>query len=505
MSRRGLCVWLCLCVLWASLPAFAQEGGTYAPLLAGFDGTNTGRAWETNAFFQRMAEKTGLYFRFQQYMTAADWEKAKEAMQPGGELPDALFKANLSRTQEQALFDRGVLIDLMPYLKDNCPHLWQILEDHPDYLEEITLPGGQIVSLPYISTAPAQNAMWINKTWLSRLKLSAPEDRETLEQVLRAFKTRDPNQNGRQDEIPLAFLGPFDLKFLAHMFGLVFNDYNLFLDETGEARFAPLEPGYEDFVRWCADMYREGILDPDGFYLNDALRQVTSTSQAQTYGILLTTDTTNLFPAEWAKDYEILLPMRFEGERKYRSLTGHVYQGTFALTANCGEPEKLLQWADVLYTPEGARLMAVGRENEDYVVDGDGTWRVLESARNNSSFVAQTLIVDGTTPPGISADEFELSYSEKYLTDMIRQRYALDEYCVRPFPQVALSAQQKSRVAELQNEIGYLVDTQLARWVSGEEPLTDGAFDGFRERLEEKGLQEFLAIWQEALEKAGRR
>ena len=152
---------------------------------------------------------------------------------------------------------------------------------------------------------------------------------------------------------------------------------------------------------------------------------------------------------------------------------------------------------DALYSIDGAKLMSVGKENVDYVVDGDGTWRVLPLVSENSSFIAQFLIMSGSMPPGISADEFELSYSDENLTNLIRQRGRLNEYCVRPFPHYDLTDAQKERIAALQNVIGYEVDMQIARWVLGEDPLTDESWSKFRETLEKGGLQEFVAIWQE--------
>ena len=497
-----MCLMLCVCLLCCALPAFAESAAEDKMVMAGFDGANTRRSWADCRFFERMAELTGVSFAFQQYDAPEKWEQAKADMRPGSGLPDVLFKADLSQSQMQLLYDRGVLMDLAPMLESCWPNLYQILREHPEYREAITLPGGQIVALPYISTAPTQNAMWINRTWLTRLKLSAPTDRESLEAVLRAFRTGDPNQNNRDDEIPLAFLGPFDLKFLAHMFGIVANDYNIYADGEGRVHFAPLEDEYRAFIAWSADMYREGLMDRNAFSINDVMRQVTNKDQAQTYGIVLTAALTNLFPADWARDYEILMPLSYQGERRYRDLAGAVYPGTFAVTTACRDAEQALRWVDAMYTLEGAKLRAVGVENVDYVVDGDGTWRVLDAVSQNPSFIAETLIMDGMIAPGISSDEFELSYNEEYLTKMIRQRMELNEYCVRPFPHYTLTEAQKERIAALQNVLGYEVDMQIARWVLGEDELTDETFAQFRARLEEAGLAEFLSIWQEVLDQS---
>ena len=45
--------------------------------------------------------------------------------------------------------------------------------------------------------------MLINKAWLDKLGMQVPTTRDELEDVLKAFKTEDPNGNGQADEIPM--------------------------------------------------------------------------------------------------------------------------------------------------------------------------------------------------------------------------------------------------------------------------------------------------------------
>ena len=45
--------------------------------------------------------------------------------------------------------------------------------------------------------------MFINKTWLDKLGLQMPTTWDELENVLDAFKTQDPNGNGKADEVPM--------------------------------------------------------------------------------------------------------------------------------------------------------------------------------------------------------------------------------------------------------------------------------------------------------------
>ena len=70
----------------------------------------------------------------------------------------------------------------------------------------------------------------------------------------------------------------------------------------------------------------------------------------------------------------------------------------------------------------------------------------------------------------------------------------------RPFPYYHLTRAQEEQITPLQNKIGYYVDMQIARWVLGEEEISDASFAAFESTLDEMGLPAFLAFWQEVLE-----
>ncbi len=495
----GLLLALLLC-----FGAAAAAESTDAPqfVMAGYDNTQY-RDWLNNQFFIRMENRTGIRFVYQQYNDAEAWRKAKDAMtaQDAG-MPDVLFKAALSSAECIELREKGVLIDLKPYLEANCPNLWAILEAHPDYLAAITLPDGSVAALPFISEPSAQNYMWINREWLKTLRLEEPATAQELVDVLTAFRDRDPNRNGKSDEIPMGFLGPFDLKFLAHAFGLIANDYNLYA-ENSQVRFMPLEENYRLFVTWCRDLYQEKLLDKNGFSYTDEMRTVTDQNAKPTYGMILTNMAADTFQVSWAENYGILMPLSYEGVQAYRDFSGPLLRGTFAVTSHCAEPEKMLQWVDFLYTQEGAILSGIGQEDVDYLVDGDGSWRLLEANQSNyEMYRAGTLIEGGAEGPGVMAGDFQTRISGgEMVQTILEDQEQFSKYVRMPFPYYTLTREEAAKIAPLQNEIGYYVDMQLARWVLGEEEISDESFIQFEKHLNELGLDQFLAFWQDILDR----
>ena len=498
MQRRAFCCLICL--LLALAPAAMAEGNF---VMAGYDGEGSTHDWNTNGFFVRMQERTGLTFTFDQYTSLEKWQEAKDAMfAPGGELPDVLFKAALTTPELIRYSDSGQLIDLGPLLEENAPNLWALLEAHPDWREAITLPSGKIVALPAIQELAPQNAMWINQTWLERLGLEAPTDWESLREVLTAFRDRDPNGNGKRDEIPFAFLGPWELKFFSHAWGVAANDYNIYLDEAGQVHYWPAEESFWEMALALREFYQEGLLDPDGFITADALRRITDEDAEAVYGVFFAPTPVNLVPYDMSVDYALLESLVFEEKQIYRDLCGEVTRGTFAITSACEDPAALLAWVDVLYTEEGAIAALAGTEGEDYVVGEDGSWTWkggLEAM--TASTLSELSVYDTGDMPWLFPDAFYDRYDEDNVQRVNGELRKLNACVVEPFPVYTLTEEESARALELQSQLGPYVDETLARVVLGE--LDADEAQTFVEGLEERGMQEMIDLWQSVAGRLG--
>lgn len=284
---RKLLAILQIFVLMAAMAlptAFAAE----APImLAGLEAASSSSSteaqhdWDTNLFFQTMQEKTGIAFSFTEYVSREAWTEAKTEMLAGEvAMPDMFFKAELTPQETLAFYEAGKLIDLRPYLAEYAPHAWALLEANPEWMEAVSLPDGAIVALPSINELTPNNTMWINKTWLDRLKMGVPTTAEELTEVLRQFRDRDMNQNGsRNDEIPLSFVSMWDLRFLAHAFGINADDYYL-TEQNGKISEVLTTEENRAFLTWLHELYTEGLLDSQGFMAMRLVEAATSSSSS---------------------------------------------------------------------------------------------------------------------------------------------------------------------------------------------------------------------------------
>lgn len=98
------------------------------------------------------------------------------------------------------------------------------------------------------------------------LNLKEPVTTDDWYQVLKAFKEKDPNGNGKPDEIPFSANSIGYVRSLVRAWGL--EDTFYIPKDTKEIRFGPIEDKFKEALTWMNMMYKEGLLDKE-FAIND--------------------------------------------------------------------------------------------------------------------------------------------------------------------------------------------------------------------------------------------
>ena len=467
----------------------------------GYDAEDTNHVWTDNLYFQRVASETDLTFELMQFTNAAEWSRTKAGFKADGELPEALFKAELTLDETFDLQEKGVLMDLAPLIETCMPNLSALLAEHPDWRNAITMPDGTIPSLPLINLLHNHNAMWINQNWLQKLGLKVPETKDELVEVLRSFRDNDPNGNGKQDEIPMTFLGMWDLRFLSHAFGFIMDDYGLYLDENGKVQTALTDERNRELLSWLNTLWTEKLLDQNGFATSDTYRAITDEKATISYGIVMGPTPLNLLPSNALESYVLLPPLQSDdGSRTYRDLVGDLDRGTFALTVACKEPEKVLAWIDRLYSDEGMMLAFAGQEGVDYEERSDGTWGWLISEEEMYNSVRPTItILDGSAIPGFMSVQLQQRYDSAATRRIVDAIVRMREIAVRPLPLTVLTPDQQQEADRIQAELGKTTALAMTWFVTGETKMTDETWSAFCKQVEDGGINRLIEIFQSAI------
>lgn len=271
--KNKLMAMLLAVVMMISALAFA------APAMAEDDVVDI-EIWNTNRGFLEVDKDSELYNFYkdligvgitQPYVEWNGGETYQEQLNlriAANELPDMFQPVN---GMESYLAANGALLDLTDLLPEKAPHLWETIPQEVwDVMRTYDPNGeGRIYMIPQVVNFARMGGM-IRQDWLDAVGKEMPTTTDELVDVLRAFKEGDPNQNGEADEIPTGGRAEARwMDYLFSMFGVAmwegFPQWDIY---DGELTYSAVTPNMKDALAFIADLYAEGLLDPETL-LND--------------------------------------------------------------------------------------------------------------------------------------------------------------------------------------------------------------------------------------------
>jgi putative aldouronate transport system substrate-binding protein len=128
--------------------------------------------------------------------------------------------------------------------------------------------------------------LWLRKDWMDKLDLQAPKNLDDLFAIAKAFATKDPNGNGKQDEIGLPltknfFGGPADVRN-------IFNAYHLYprtwMEKDGKLMRTDTDPAMKTVLNKLAELYKDGVISKE-FTIKDPNKDLEADYVAGRVGI----------------------------------------------------------------------------------------------------------------------------------------------------------------------------------------------------------------------------
>ncbi len=219
---------------------------------------------------KRLEKETGVHIDWTNYQS--DFGEKRNLDISSGDLPDAIHNDGASDTELMSWAKQGVIVPVEDLIKKYMPNLQKVLEEKPEYKSMITAPDGHIYSFPWIeelgqgkeSIHSVNDMAWINKKWLDKLGLEMPKTTEELKVVLEAFKTKDPNGNGKADEIPMSFINQpenEDMKLLFGAFGEGDNDDHIVVSNDNKVDFTADNDSFKEGVKYIRSLQEKGLID----------------------------------------------------------------------------------------------------------------------------------------------------------------------------------------------------------------------------------------------------
>ncbi|NMO97599.1 extracellular solute-binding protein [Paenibacillus lemnae] len=350
----------------------------------------------TNQFTKALEDK----FNIQLNWTTVPFDGAAEKRQislASGDYPDMYLLIpwvdRFSQTDLLKFGQQGVILPLNDLIDQHAPNIKKALDSNDYYKAMNTAPDGNIYGLTQLNECyhcSYQNKLWLNTTWLKKLGLSEPTTTEEFKEVLKAFKTQDPNANGKADEVPLSgsieTWGTHIVPFL--MNGFIYNDDKSYLMlNDGKVDLAANKPEWKEGLSYIKSLYDEGLIDEGAFTQNaEALKKIGNNAGTQLLGAAaaghpaIFVDTGADAPQ--GKDFNPIAPL--SGPHASNATFNFPVDpgATFVLTNKASEEVKVaaIQMLDYIYTEEGQLLGNYGEENVDWRRPKDGDVPINENA-----------------------------------------------------------------------------------------------------------------------------
>lgn len=326
------------------------------------------------------AEESGIHITFQN-IPSSDAETQLSLMLNSGELPDILFKMNVSSTDQAKYAAEDLFVPLSDY-EELMPNLRKWYDEFPTAEQAMIQADGKAYAAPYILAGDAirmGSKTWFNTDVLEKLGTEVPTTTEEFYEYLKACKNLDYNENGQADEIPLTSDSIDTIEtVLAGSFGLMNRGNShpdVFVDDSGELQYMYSSEQYREELRYLNRLYTEGLIDQDIFTMDYAQEIAKcSTGRALTYMMVNNSPVSNS-PYE---QYTLGFKEPFEGPNGDKIFNQYSLPasstGQFMITYKCEEKGEdaiiaAMTWMDHWYSEEGIISYFMGIEGETYEKD----------------------------------------------------------------------------------------------------------------------------------------
>ncbi|MEK3913442.1 extracellular solute-binding protein [Paenibacillus sp. FSL H7-0331] len=451
-----------------------------------------------------ISEKTNVNFKWLKAPADAnDYIEKFNLTLAGGTLPD-LMEAPPDLLNKGG--ENGVFEPLNKLIDQNMPNFKKLIEQNPAVLKDIKSDDGNIYFFPQISAVKTINLQIFRRDWLDNLGLKAPKTTEEMYQVLKAFKEKDPNGNGKNDEIPfttrskikglLPFIEPFGVSF----------EEDFYVD-NGQVKYTYTDPRLKAALEYTAMLYKEGLIDKEYITNDQKIWESRFTNEASGA-------TFDSFPRIEALEKLVgkanpkvnltgLTPLQGPtGIAPYTKSQQNLIKNGFGISSKSKFKAEIAKVQDWFYSPEGQLAMNFGKLGETYTMD------------NNEPKYTDLVMKDKNNSPLIKMyelghREFAYQWDIRYENAMVTPKLAQIRDSITPFIKpkypVALSFKQQERdvLNSKFTEITTYKDEMLNKFIIGSEPISK--FDDYVKQIDKMGIDAVVKIQQASYDRYAKR
>ena len=306
------------------------------------------------------------------------WEEKKNLMLATGDLPD-IIESQITAADLTKYGPDGTFIPMQDLIEKYGVNFKKLYEEMPMIEAYITAPDGNIYGLCRVNSGPwmpTNGVGIINKGWLDKLGLPMPTTIDQFYETMKAFKTQDPNGNGQPDEIPMTFSKSSNsalyenngVGYIISSFGVAIGGHPFSETYAGvrdeKVICQATLPEFKEAVSYLSKLYREGLIDVEGFTMTSPDLQAKLNSTPAIVGYTQVWDINDIVSnADNNAAYEYMPLLTGPDGRQpvfYRQPLAGTYRGWGVITKACATPEVAMRWLDYHFDEDNSIEMIEG-------------------------------------------------------------------------------------------------------------------------------------------------
>jgi putative aldouronate transport system substrate-binding protein len=446
-----------------------------------------------------------------------DIEQNFNLMIASGNLPDVIEHSwKMALKGPDSSIEDGIILKLNDMINLHAPNFSKYLKENPTIDKQIRTDKGSIYGFPFIrgdASLMTFHGPAFREDWLKKLNLPVPTTIDEWETVLRAFRDKDPNGNGKKDEIPFYLnyhlvRDPLYVN-LVGAWGISGSFYHV----NNKVKFGPIEPQFKEMLIKLNQWYKEGLIDKDFATMDQKLIDAKVTNHllgslfmnagggiGKFLGLMVNDPSFSLVgaPNPTLKKGEI--PAIGSADFPFSGLT------VAAITTKAKNPEQIVKWLDYAYSEQGHMLFNFGKEGLSYTMV-NGYPKYTDLIMKNPS---------GLTLNQAMGAHFRSSFSGPFVQDKRyfeqflaypQQRSAVTQWTKAKndirIPPTTMTASENELFSKIMNDVNTYTNEMMIKFIMGAEPIDN--FDKYVKTIKAFGIDTAIGFQERALERFNKR
>jgi putative aldouronate transport system substrate-binding protein len=457
--------------------------------------------WSSNSdAMKELAAKTNVSIKFE-VAPQGNADEKFNIMIASGDLPDII---NYTYDKMMKYADKGAYEPLNDLIEKNAPNIKKVLGSDKNYKKELSYTDGKIYVLPNVGAIKVSELFFLRKDWMDKLSLKTPETLDDWYNMFKAFKEKDPNGNGKADEIPYSVRNKrTNIIVFAQAWGLKSEEFFL---EDGKVKFGATDQRMRDALTWVTKLYKEGLIDKD--YLTNDVKLWQARFSNEVSGVThdwisrLDSFNNDVKKVNPKADFQSVLPPK--GPKGDRFTTKQqnklrIDNGCAAIAASSKYKNEVIKMFDYMFSEEGSLLMNFGIKDKHYKMEnGNPVYTELITKNPEGKSVQSAMMSFGMNRDWPMVKD--VRYENQLLTAQAKPAMAAyEQIIVDGYPKLKFTEKERETINSKFTEIKTYKDEMLDKFITGSESLDK--FDAFVEKVKKMGIDEVLKVHEEALKR----